>query len=89
MAAIIEQIPHVKSKAQNLLAVQKLLNDKTFLQENEAAGIELENWKKSLLNDLNQAIADAMDQISTLYTSDGIEKMKEKPLNRVISGVLL
>ena len=87
MAAIIEQIPHVKSKAQNLLAVQKLLNDKTFLQENEAAGIELENWKKSLLNDLNQAIADAMDQISTLYTSDGIEKMKEKPLNRVISDI--
>ena len=87
MAAIIEQIPHVKSKAQNLLAVQKLFNAKTFLQENEAAGIELENWKKSLLNDLNQAIADAMDQISTLYTSDGIEKMKEKPLNRVISDI--
>ncbi len=87
MAAIIEQMPHVKSKAQNLLAVQKLLLDKTFLQENEAAGIELENWKKNLLNDLNQAIADAMDQISTLYTRDGIEKMKEKPLNRVISDV--
>ncbi|PWM30166.1 MAG: hypothetical protein DBX94_08550 [Coriobacteriia bacterium] len=87
MAAIIEQMPHVKSKAQNLLAVQKLLLDKTFLQENEAAGIELENWKKNLLNDLNQAIADAMDQISTLYTREGIEKMKEKPLNRVISDV--
>lgn len=87
MAAIIEQMPHVKSKAQNLLAVQKLLLDKTFLQENEAAGIELENWKKNLLKDLNQAIADAMDQISTLYTRDGIEKMKEKPLNRVISDV--
>ena len=87
MAAIIEQMPHVKSKAQNLLAVQKLLLDKTFLQENEAAGIELENWKKNLLNDLNQAIANAMDQISTLYTRDGIEKMKEKPLNRVISDV--
>ena len=87
MAAIIEQMPHVKSKAQSLLAVQKLLLDKTFLQENEAAGIELENWKKNLLNDLNQAIADAMDQISTLYTRDGIEKMKEKPLNRVISDV--
>lgn len=87
MAAIIEQMPHVKSKAQSLLAVQKLLFDKTFLQENEAAGIELENWKKNLLNDLNQAIADAMDQISTLYTRDEIEKMKEKPLNRVISDV--
>lgn len=87
MAAIIEQMPHVKLKAQKLLAVQKLLLDKTFLQENEAAGIELENWKKNLLNDLNQAIVNAMDHISTLYTRDGIETIKEKPLNRVISDV--
>lgn len=87
MAAIVEQMPHVKSKAQNLLAVQKLLNDKTFSKENEAAGIELENWKKTLLNDLNRAIEDAMEHISTLYTRDGSEKIKEKPLNRVISDV--
>ena len=31
MAAIIEQMPHIKEKAQKFLAIQKLLSDQVFI----------------------------------------------------------
>ena len=51
MAALVEPIPHAKAKAQKLLGVQRLLLDQTFIKENEAAAVELEAWKKSLMDE--------------------------------------
>ncbi len=87
MAVIVEQMPHVKLKAQKLLAVQKLLLDQMFIKENVTAVVELEVWKKSLIDELNGVIADVIDHISILYTRDGIENIGNKRLNRVVSDV--
>lgn len=87
MAVIVEQMPHVKLKAQKLLAVQKLLLDQMFIKENVTAVVELEAWKKSLIDELNGVIADVIDHISILYTRDGIENIGNKRLNRVVSDV--
>ena len=87
MAALVEPIPHAKAKAQKLLGVQKLLLDQIFIKENEAAAVELETWKKSLMDELNSAIAETMDHITTLYTKNGAEKIGNKRLNRAVSDV--
>ena len=87
MAAIIDPISHAKAKAQKLLGVQKLRMDQTFLKENEAAAVELEAWKKSLMDELNSAIADTMEHITMLYTQNGAEKIGNKRLNRAVSDV--
>ena len=87
MAAIIDPISHAKAKAQKLLGVQKLLMDQTFIKENEAAAVELEAWKKSLMDELNSAIADTMEHITMLYTQNGAEKIGNKRLNRAVSDV--
>lgn len=87
MAAIIDPIPHAKAKAQKLLGVQKLLMDQTFIKENEAAAVELEAWKKSLMDELNSAITDTMEHITMLYTQNGAEKIGNKRLNRAVSDV--
>ncbi len=87
MAAIVDPIPHAKAKAQKLLGVQKLLMDQTFIKENEAAAVELETWKKSLMDELNSAITDTMEHITMLYTQDGAEKIGNKRLNRAVSDV--
>ena len=87
MAALVEPIPHAKAKAQKLLGVQKLLLDQTFIKENEAAAVELEAWKKSLMDELNSVIAETMDHITTLYTQNGAEKIGNKRLNRAVSDV--
>ena len=87
MAAIVEQMPYIKEKAQKFLAVQKLLSDQVFIKENETATVELETWKKSLIDELNNVIADIIDHISVLYTPNGAEKIGNKRLNRVVSDV--
>ena len=87
MAAIIEQMPHIKEKAQKFLAIQKLLSDQVFIKENEAAIVELETWKKSLIDELNNVIAGIIDSISVLYIQNKIEKLGNKRLNRVVSDV--
>lgn len=87
MAAIIDPIPHAKAKAQKLLGVQKLLMDQTFIKENEAAAVELEAWKKSLMDELNSAITDTMEHITMLYTQNEAEKIGNKRLNRAVSDV--
>lgn len=87
MAALVEPIPHAKAKAQKLLGVQRLLLDQTFIKENEAAAVELEAWKKSLMDELNSAIAETMEHITTLYTQNGAEKIGNKRLNRAVSDV--
>lgn len=87
MAAIVDPIPHAKAKAQKLLGVQRLLMDQTFIKENEAAAVELEAWKKSLMDELNRAIAETMKNISTLYTRTGAEKLGNKRLNRAVSDI--
>lgn len=87
MAAIVEPIPHVNAKAQKLLGVQKLLLDQTFIKENAAATVELETWKKSLIDELNSAIAETMSHITTLYTQNGAEKIRNKCLNRAVSDI--
>lgn len=87
MAAIVDPIPHAKAKAQKLIGVQKLLMDQTFIKENEAAAVELETWKKSLMDELNSAITDTMEHITMLYTQDGAEKIGNKRLNRAVSDV--
>lgn len=87
MAVIVEQVPHTKLKAQKLLAVQKLLQDQTFIKENETAVVELEAWKKSLIDELNRAITDVIDQISILYSQAGVENIGNKRLNRAVSDV--
>ena len=87
MAAIIDPIPYARVKAQKLLGVQKLLRDQTFIKENEAAAVELETWKKSLIDELNTAIGNVMDHITTLYIQSGIEEIGSKRLNRAVSDV--
>ena len=47
----------------------------------------METWKKSLIDELNNVIADIIDHIRVLYTPNGAEKNRNKRQNRVVSDV--
>lgn len=83
--AIVDLNKECDYKAKMLLAANKLLLDKNFINENSALTTELQNWKILLTAELNEAFEIALNGISKIYTLTGSYQVREKGLNRTVS----
>lgn len=84
-AAGIKLDDEIEKKVQSFLAVQRLLKDPSFIEENKAAEAELIAWKDTLADEINKTLAKALKNIETIFTLNCIYKVGEKGLNRAIS----
>ena len=76
-----------KEDIRSLLAVKRLMNDRIFLEENEAAITELKSVETELTNELNQWADVLISGIGEVYTSNGIYSVGNRGINRTISDI--
>lgn len=84
-AAIGELNGECEHKARMLLAVNKLLADKNFINDNSALTTELQNWKTLLISELNEELEKTWNDIGEIYTSTNNYQVGKKGLNRTVS----
>lgn len=76
-----------KEDFRSLLSVRRLMDDKSFLEENEAAITELKSLETELVNELNQWADTLVNEIGETYTSYGTYAVGSKGLNRTVSDI--
>lgn len=78
-----------KENVRSLLSVRRLMEDKVFLEENEAAITELKSLESEFVNELNQWADSSINGVSEVYTSSGIFTVGSKGINRTISDICM
>lgn len=87
IVAYIQNEAEYKEEAKLLLAAKRLMEDKEFLSENEAAITELHLFSMEIINKLNLWSSASLAGITEIYSNTGVHAVGAKGLNRTISDI--
>lgn len=84
---IVEGMGELVESSRSILAVQRLINNKEFISENENILTELKAREIALIDELNEWMTETEGSIDRLYSSSTVINVEYYGINRAVSDV--
>ena len=84
---VIDSIRDLDDSTRSLLAVQKLINNKEFISENENILTELKSLEAELVDELNRWMMEVEQSLNCLYSDSVAVQVDHYGINRAVSDI--